>query len=168
MFYSNYIGGSNGDYGQSIAIDASGNAYITGYTQSTNYPTTSGSYQPILDGRVNALITKLNLSPTTLVNPGSLSLPNKFELMQNYPNPFNPSTVIRFSIPFSSNVKIEVYNILGEKIKELVNEQKSTGNYEVNFNTNGLASGVYFYMIEAKSIDGKNEYRETKKMVFLK
>ena len=86
----------------------------------------------------------------------------------NYPNPFNPSTIIKYALPFSSNVKIEVYNILGEKIKELVNEQKNTGYYEVNLNTNSIASGVYFYMIEAKSIDGKNEFRDTKKMVLLK
>ena len=87
---------------------------------------------------------------------------------QNYPNPFNPSSKIRYTLPFSSNVKIEVYNILGGKVKELINEQKNAGYYEVNFNTNRLASGVYFYLIYAKSTDGKSEFRDTKKMVLLK
>jgi len=98
----------------------------------------------------------------------SFMKPANFKLSQNYPNPFNPTTMIRFALPSRSNVKIEVYNTLGEKIKELVNEQKNSGNYEVSFNTTGLASGVYFYMIDAKSIDGKNEFRDTKKMVLLK
>ena len=95
-------------------------------------------------------------------------IPKKFELMQNYPNPFNPSTIIRYALPSNSIIKIDIYNILGQKIRELVNEQKTSGYYEVNFNTNRLASGVYFYLLEAKSIDGKNEFRDVKKMVLLK
>jgi len=108
------------------------------------------------------------VSLITGINGMSSGIPVVYQLMQNYPNPFNPSSKIRYALPFSSNVKIEIFNILGEKIKELVNEQKNIGFYEVNFNTNGLASGVYFYMIEAKSIDGKHEFRDVKKMVLLK
>lgn len=95
-------------------------------------------------------------------------IPDSYKSYQNYPNPFNPSTIIKYALPYSSNVKIEVYNILGEKIKELVNGQKPAGYYDLSFNTTGLASGIYFYMIEAKSIDGKNEFRDTKKMILLK
>ena len=95
-------------------------------------------------------------------------LPVNYEIYQNYPNPFNPSSKIRYALPFNSNIKIEVYNILGQKVRELLNEQKAAGYYEVTFNTNGLSSGIYLYMIYAKSIDGKSEYRNTKKMVFLK
>ena len=96
------------------------------------------------------------------------SLPEVYTLYQNYPNPFNPSTLIRFALPFNSIVKIEIYNILGERIREIVNEEKNAGYYEVNFNTTGLASGVYLYILNAKSTDGKSEYRETKKMMLLK
>jgi len=109
----------------------------------------------------------MSVSAVTGIN-NNKGLPVVYALYQNYPNPFNPSSRIRFALPFNSNIKIEVYNILGKKVQELLNEQKSAGYYEVNFKTTGLASGVYFYMIEAKSIDGKNEYRETKKMLLLK
>jgi hypothetical protein len=95
-------------------------------------------------------------------------VPVAYNLNQNYPNPFNPATVISYALPFASNVKIEVYNILGIRIKELLNGQKAAGYYELNFNTAGLSSGVYLYMIEAKSMDGKNEYINTKKMMLLK
>jgi hypothetical protein len=96
------------------------------------------------------------------------TLPVAYELFQNYPNPFNPSSKIRFALPKNSNTKIVVYNLLGEKVRELLNGQKNAGYYEVNFNTAGLASGVYLYTIEAKSLDGKNEYRESKKMILIK
>ncbi len=95
-------------------------------------------------------------------------LPLTYEMYQNYPNPFNPSTMINYALAFSSNVRIEIYNVLGQKVRELLNEQKNAGYYSVNFNTTGLASGVYLYRIEAKSLDGKSEYRDTKKMMLLK
>jgi hypothetical protein len=95
-------------------------------------------------------------------------LPLTYEMYQNFPNPFNPSTMINYALPFSSNVRIEIYNVLGQKIRELLNEQKNAGYYSVNFNTTGLASGIYFYFIDAKSNDGKSEFRNTKKMVLLR
>ena len=93
---------------------------------------------------------------------------SNFEVFQNYPNPFNPTTLIKYSLPFSSNVKIDVYNTLGEKVKELLNEQRNAGSYSVSFNSRGLASGVYFYKIVAASLDGKHEFRDVKKMVVVK
>jgi hypothetical protein len=94
--------------------------------------------------------------------------PSIYSLEQNYPNPFNPSTRIRYSIPFESNVKVTVFNTLGEEVKELTNEMKGAGTYEVSFNSLGISSGVYFYSIAANSIDGKQSFRETKKMILLK
>jgi hypothetical protein len=95
-------------------------------------------------------------------------IPVVYKLYQNYPNPFNPSSKIRYALPFNSTVRIEIYNVLGQKVKELLNTQKTAGYYEVNFNTNGLASGVYLYMLYARSTDGKSEFRDTKKMMLLK
>jgi hypothetical protein len=169
LLYSTYLGGNGWDYSQSIAIDTSGNCFTTGYTNSSNFPTSSGAYQTTYGGgQYDMFVTKLNLSPATIVLTDGPFIPNKFELMQNFPNPFNPSTIIRYALPFSSSVKIEVYNMLGQKVRELLNGQKKAGYYEVNFNTTGLSSGVYFYMIYAQSVDGKSEFRDTKKMVLLK
>lgn len=85
-----------------------------------------------------------------------------FELLSNYPNPFNPSTKIRYSLPQSSNVTLTVFDILGNEIETLVNEDKSAGTYEVNWNATGLPSGVYFYRIRAGS------FNDTKKMILIK
>ena len=83
-------------------------------------------------------------------------------LEQNYPNPFNPSTTIKFSIPKKSTVKLTIYNQLGELIQTLVNEEKSTGTYEIAFNGQDLVSGIYFYRLNA------GDFVETKKMILLK
>ncbi|MBN2571758.1 MAG: carboxypeptidase regulatory-like domain-containing protein [Ignavibacteriales bacterium] len=88
--------------------------------------------------------------------------PTEFYLSQNYPNPFNPTTTILFSLPEVNMVKLSVYNILGEQIAILKNEQMNTGVHSVEFNANNLASGIYFYRIEV------GKYIETKKMILLK
>ncbi len=92
--------------------------------------------------------------------------PSEYILKQNYPNPFNPSTTISFSIPQTSFVTIKVYDVLGREVAILVNEEKSPGNYSVNFNESNLPSGVYLYKLESASFNGR--YTSTKKMVLLK
>jgi hypothetical protein len=87
---------------------------------------------------------------------------NKYVLYQNYPNPFNPSTQIDFYLPSSSNVQLKIFNLLGEEIAQLVNEEKPAGKYEVNFNASSLASGVYIYKIQAGG------FVSSKKMILLK
>ncbi len=89
-------------------------------------------------------------------------LPNQYTLDQNYPNPFNPTTTIRFGIPKESNVKLKVYNSIGQEITTLVNEALKPGFHLVNFNASNIASGVYFYRIEA------DNFIEVKKLVLLK
>ena len=89
-------------------------------------------------------------------------IPAAFDLKQNYPNPFNPITNIRFDIPISSNVKISVYNTLGQQIAIILNEMKTAGFYEVKYDASALSSGVYYYRIEA------GNYLQTKKMVLIK
>jgi len=83
----------------------------------------------------------------------------EFALEQNYPNPFNPNTKIRYSVPQSSNVFIKVFDILGNEIETLIDEEKQVGNYEVDFNAATLPSGVYFYRLQASN------FVETKKMI---
>jgi hypothetical protein len=89
-------------------------------------------------------------------------IPAKFSLTQNYPNPFNPTTVITYSIPKESNVKLKVYNILGKEVATLVNSNQKAGEYNISFNAAKLASGVYFYTISAGS------FNSTKKMILMK
>ncbi len=91
------------------------------------------------------------------------NLPINFELFQNYPNPFNPKTNIKYTIPQNDMVKISLYSILGDKITDLVNEEKQTGFYTITFNANNLASGVYFY----KMITGSG-YTSVKKLSIIK
>ena len=93
---------------------------------------------------------------------GLLGIPKEFNLAQNYPNPFNPVTTIRYSIPKLTFITIKVYDILGNEVAVLVNEEKPIGNYEVKFSAEELSSGVYFYQFQAGS------FVETKKMLFLK
>ena len=89
-------------------------------------------------------------------------LPRSFGLFQNFPNPFNNGTVIKYSIPIATKVLIKIYDILGREITSLVNEEKLAGTYEVNWLTNNIASGVYFYRLQAV------DYVETRKMILMK
>jgi hypothetical protein len=91
-----------------------------------------------------------------------IEIPREFLLSQNYPNPFNPNTKIKYSVPQISNVVITVFDVLGNEIETLVNEEKSAGNYSVEFNAANLPSGVYFYQLKA------GEFISTKKMILLK
>ena len=105
---------------------------------------------------------KVNASVTNVEEPSVDGLPTKFALNQNYPNPFNPSTSISYNIPESGLVELNVYDMLGNKIKTLVNEQKSAGNYEVRFDASNLSSGMYIYRLITSG------FTETKKMLFMK
>ena len=96
-----------------------------------------------------------------------VSIPSEFSLEQNYPNPFNPSTVISFNLAVDSDVSLKVFNILGQEVVSLLNNRISAGTQQINFNAAGLNSGVYFYQLEAKGIDGSN-FSSTRKMLLTK
>jgi len=84
-------------------------------------------------------------------------------LYNNYPNPFNPTTTIRFDLPEKTNVELVVYDILGRRVKSLVDNQvRNPGRYEVSFNANALASGVYIYKLTTKN------YSQARKMLLVK
>ncbi len=89
-------------------------------------------------------------------------LPSRSTISQNYPNPFNPSTIISFQLPVSSFVTLKVYNVLGQEVTTLVNEEMKPGSYEVMFDAFHLPSGVYFYRISAGS------YVEIRKLILMK
>ncbi len=91
-----------------------------------------------------------------------------YHLFQNYPNPFNPNTVIGYQLPISSYVKVMVYDIKGELLEVLVNENKPVGYYEVEFNAGKYASGIYLYRIEAVDESGIPRFMDMKKMMLVK
>ena len=99
---------------------------------------------------------------TVWVKNENKTIPVEFKLEQNYPNPFNPSTKIQYSLPHSSNVVIKVFDILGNEIETLVNEEKQTGTYDITWYAENLPSGIYFYQLKA------DNYVETKKMILLR
>jgi hypothetical protein len=122
-----------------------------------------GANHDIYAQRLNAhgTITNVETSEPILEN---------FVLNQNYPNPFNPDTRIKYSIPKSSQVTLKIFNTLGEEIETLVNEEKTVGTYEINWQAANLPSGVYFYrlqVVDPETSSGQG-FVQTKKMVLLK
>ncbi len=105
-------------------------------------------------------IKKFVLGGTDVKEIGGV--PSEYNLSQNYPNPFNPTTVINFSIPTNELVTVKVFDILGQEVAELINEVKSAGSYQVDFNASELTSGMYIYQITA------GNFVATKKMMLLK
>jgi len=165
-----------------IARDVNGNYYLSGYFLDGIYkfdPDFSETPELIYSGDWLIFLTydasdhsllvtqwysnewmKIPLPVTSVDN--SADIVEEFQLYQNYPNPFNPNTTIKYQIPELSLVTVRVYNVLGNKIATLLNEEKPAGNYEVEFYANGLPSGIYFYKLIAGS------FVETKKMLLLK
>jgi hypothetical protein len=102
-----------------------------------------------------------------------LSAPMTYELLQNYPNPFNPNTTIEFRIPKVSEIELKVYNILGQEVITLEKGIKKAGFYKLQWNGRNrwdhqVASGIYLYLISAKSVDGTQQFNKVHKMVLIK
>lgn len=131
------------EYAYDMALDKKGNLYLTG-DMSRNYGTVK--FSPIITG----VLTNNNLQI-------------KFELSQNYPNPFNPKTIINYSISENHFITLEVYDILGNEVATLVNENKIAGSYNVQFDGSDFPSGIYFYKLTADGLTVG-----TKRMLFLK
>jgi len=98
----------------------------------------------------------------TDIQEEDINTPLNFLLFQNYPNPFNASTVIYYQLPEESYVKICIYNINGQLVQTLVNDRQTAGYYSVNWNSAGLASGIYFYQIVA------GDFRQIRKCILIK
>ncbi|MCF8266633.1 MAG: T9SS type A sorting domain-containing protein [Ignavibacteriales bacterium] len=132
---------------------SSGKVVILGFPFETIYPVESRN------SIMQKILNYFEVS-TSLVNQPPV--PVFYLLSQNYPNPFNPSTTIDYELPVSGHVNLIVFDLLGRKVAELVNEEKSAGSYRVLFNANHIASGTYFYSIKS------GNFRDTKKLLLLR
>ena len=143
-----YNGLANGiDWAYSLALDSIGNVYITGES---------------FDNNTGMDIVTIKYSQTIGIHPISTEVPVEYTLQQNYPNPFNPVTNINFSIPKTGVVKLTVYDAAGRETATLFNGELSAGTYNYDFDASHLASGIYFYKLEA------DDFTQTKKMVLVK
>ena len=110
---------------------------------------------------VSGVILAAENSPDSTLN--SVTRVKSFDLLQNYPNPFNPSTTIQFTLPRTSDVKIEIYDLLGNKVKQLVDGRYEAGVHSVTLNASDLAAGVYFY-----SMTVGDDYYAMRRMTLVK
>lgn len=140
------------DLAHNVLVDADRNVFVTGV---------SSNEQVILGGDADIITIKYTQTPSGIQSISG-DIPKDYFLSQNYPNPFNPTTNIKFELPKSAFTKLTVYNMLGEEVSVLVNKELQTGNYEVDWDASGFASGVYFYRLSA------NDYIITKKMMLIK
>ncbi|MEO6696085.1 MAG: T9SS type A sorting domain-containing protein [Ignavibacteria bacterium] len=128
-----------------------------------------------INGRT-ALIESFKDGFLTSINNSLSSTPNNFSLFQNYPNPFNPKTIIKYSIPTTQFTILKVYNALGKEVVTLVNQKQNAGSYQVEFDGEGLPSGIYFYRITVYPQSGafasdksqSGEFTETRRMILIK
>ncbi len=140
-------------------------AFIQGNGTTTQPKSYSYSDRNLNEGKYSYRLKQMDYDGTfeysKVVNAEIASV-DKFELAQNYPNPFNPVTTIKFNLPAAGNVKLAVYNLLGQEVKTLVNGYKEAGTHTVDFEATNLNSGIYLYKIETST------YTQTRKMTLLK
>jgi uncharacterized repeat protein (TIGR01451 family) len=141
-------------YGSDAGFDAS-KIYAAGFIYNTDNNAAGSNFN------FEVKNIRFNPSNTTSVETGG-SRPAEFSLAQNFPNPFNPSTVIEFSVAAKEKVSLKVFDMLGQEVAELVNEELEPGNYHAAFNAVNLSSGVYFYRLQGSSVN------LVKKMTFTK
>ena len=151
-----YIGGTDGNV--YIIKDPTITLNKTGSDFAFQWPTYKGNNKRTgLKEGISTDVKKIDTNP-----------PNNFSLGQNFPNPFNPSTVINYALPEKSNVKIEVFNMIGQSVALLVDTEKSSGFYEVTWSASDLPSGIYFISIIANGMDSNTNFRQVKKAILLK
>ena len=119
-----------------------------GYTYPVGTEINMLFYDELLVGTGTGMFAHFNSGTTVSNESEQVENPTNFELHQNYPNPFNPSTNISFNLPASSQVRLSVYNMLGQKVSELINGRMTSGSHTIKFDASGLASGIYLYRLE--------------------
>ncbi|NWG28822.1 MAG: T9SS type A sorting domain-containing protein [Ignavibacteriaceae bacterium] len=144
--------------------------FVPGFGTTTEIQTYSYSDRTVTSGKFSYRLKQIDFDGTyKYSNVVDVDVPvlNEFALEQNYPNPFNPVTKIEFRLAVDSKVSLKVFDVLGQEIAVLLNENLTAGVHKTDFNASSLNSGVYLYRIEATGIDGNN-FLDIKKMILLK
>ena len=144
--------------------------YVPGFGTTTEPKSYSYTDQSVTSGTYYYRLKQIDFDGSftySKVVEAEVFQPTEFSLEQNYPNPFNPATTIEFSLPADAQVKIIVYNLVGEKVAEITNKDYTAGNHKIDFNASQLTSGVYLYKIDAVDVSGKS-YNSIKKITLLK
>jgi hypothetical protein len=139
----------------------------TSYTTEVDMLNNAKYYWKVIATDTDSLVTESKtlafiLGDLSVSNESESVLPDEYILSQNYPNPFNPSTQIQYALPEATQVTLEVFNSLGQKVMDLVNGQQSAGYHTATFDASGLSSGVYLYKVTTPS------FTQTKKMLLIK
>lgn len=143
----------------SIALASDGTLYTWGRNSSGQLGNGSST-----DSNVPVAVDQSGMGLLTFMEDGKL--PAVFSLNQNYPNPFNPSTTFEFTIPEDGLTTLKIYDLLGQEIQTIVNEELKSGAYKFNWKASGFPSGIYFYIL---TFTGTNSnFNSTKKMVYLR
>lgn len=160
-----------GQYSGFAMTDENGQYTVEGLASGTymvsadmyEYKDTAPGYASITSENVTpVVIFTMETASVSAAPENKAAVPAAYSLKQNYPNPFNPSTTISYSIPNNGFVTLKVYNILGNEVATLINEEKPAGSYSAVFNAGNIPSGIYFYTLTS------GKYSETKKLVLLK
>ena len=102
----------------------------------------------------------LNKPATETADKGNI--PDELNVLNNYPNPFNPSTTIEFNLPEATQVRIDIFNVMGQKVETIINKDMNAGSHKVEWNASGVASGIYYYKVQANGV------QEVKRMILIK
>ena len=135
---------------------------ISGITTRLNAVSFSDQDNGTAVGDEGVILRTTNGGVTFIEEKEINTIPTNYTLNHNYPNPFNPSTTIQYSIKERTSVELILYDILGRQVEVLVNEEQDAGYYKINFDAGRLASGIYFYRLQA------GNFVETKKMILMK
>ncbi len=158
-----------------FAVAVQSEAYpltITWKVTNASYAFTDGVQSKDMTGEGSTKITNSSVNRFSVKLTGEGGLPKEFALSQNYPNPFNPTTNIKYALPVDSRVTMEIYNVIGQKVRTLVSDNQAAGYHAIEWNSTGtsgqqLGSGVYFLHLSARGVDGAS-FNEIRKLLLLK
>ncbi|MDP2209925.1 MAG: choice-of-anchor D domain-containing protein [Bacteroidota bacterium] len=137
-------------------------------TEISNVAIKFGNQEILLEHNDSTNITNPDLVVKLIVR-ATVAIPKEFALEQNYPNPFNPTTTIKYALPDEAKVTINIFNILGQKVETLIDDIQSAGYKDIKWNTKSLASGIYYYRLEATSVNNPSQrFIQIRKMILLR